>query len=71
MESLDQGVVRFPEDLFALFDTEVYGPEPGEALDPSYLEGTLISLDLNPADKRVLSSFKRWWTHWGGQFKSI
>lgn len=60
-----------PVDWFALFNANLYGPEPGEPIDQDGLELTLQSLDLDPGDARVLAQFKRWWGYHGGSLHTI
>lgn len=64
---MDQEIAVVYGDLFSLFGKELFGPEPGEAIDEEGLAETLEFMDLNPEDGYVQRQFRRWWAYHGGQ----
>lgn len=56
-------------NLFALFNKNLYGPEPGEEINQEGLVETLEGLELNPEDAYVMSQFRRWWAYYGGSLE--
>lgn len=65
-----ESATLYGSDLFALFNKNLYGPEPGEQIDSEGLEETLQSLMLDPEDAYVQRQFKRWWAYYGGALKT-
>jgi len=58
-------------DLFSLFNREIYGPEPGEVMDLTCFEDTLVYLDLDPTSEFVRYQLGRWWKFWGGSLQLV
>lgn len=68
---MDTTDIVLSQDLFALFNKNLYGPEPGEKIDQEGLVETLLSLNLDPEIPHVLFQFKRWWRYWGGSLQLV
>lgn len=52
--------------MFALFNKELFGPEPGELIDQEGLAETLEFIGLDADDSYVQRQFRRWWAYYGG-----